>query len=77
VIADEAASPSRSRRSRPRRRRSSPGTSTTLRRPAAADPRLAEFSVSYALAAERQAVATYDQTLGTTLERYHVKLADD
>jgi outer membrane protein len=37
----------------------------------------AESAVSYALAAERQAVAVYDQTLGTTLERYHVKLTYD
>jgi outer membrane protein TolC len=37
----------------------------------------AESAVSYALAAERQAVAVYDQTLGTTLERYHVKLTDE
>jgi len=37
----------------------------------------AENSVSSALAAERQAVAVYDQTLGTTLERYHVKLTYD
>ena len=37
----------------------------------------AETAVSYALAAERQAVAVYDQTLGTTLERYHVKLSYD
>jgi outer membrane protein TolC len=37
----------------------------------------AESAVSYALAAERQAVAVYDQTLGTTLERYHVKLTFD
>jgi outer membrane protein TolC len=37
----------------------------------------AESAVSNALAAERQAVAVYDQTLGTTLERYHVKLTFD
>jgi outer membrane protein TolC len=37
----------------------------------------AESAVSYALAAERQAVAVYDQTLGTTLERHHVKLTYD
>jgi outer membrane protein len=37
----------------------------------------AETAVSYALAAERQAVAVYDQTLGTTLERYHLKLSND
>jgi outer membrane protein len=36
-----------------------------------------ENSVSFALAAERQAVALYDHELGTTLERYHVKLTDD
>lgn len=35
-----------------------------------------ESSISYALAAERQAVAAYDQALGTTLERYQVKLED-
>jgi outer membrane protein len=34
-------------------------------------------SISFALAAERQAVATYDQALGTTLERYHITLTDD
>jgi outer membrane protein TolC len=38
---------------------------------------IAENSISSALAAERQAIATYDATLGTTLERYHVKLAAD
>ena len=37
----------------------------------------AESAVSYALAAERQAVAVHDQTLGTTLERHHVKLTYD
>ena len=36
-----------------------------------------ENSISNALAAERQAVAIYDQTLGTTLERYSIKLAND
>jgi outer membrane protein TolC len=36
-----------------------------------------EFSVSNALANERQAVATYDQALGTTLERYHITLSSD
>ena len=35
---------------------------------------LDETSISNALAAERQAVANYDHALGTTLERYHVKL---
>ena len=35
-----------------------------------------ESSISYALAAERQAVAVYDQVLGATLERYHIKLTD-
>lgn len=38
---------------------------------------IAENSISIALAAERQAIATYDATLGTSLERYHVKLAND
>jgi outer membrane protein len=37
----------------------------------------AENNISFALAAERQAVANYDQALGTTLERYHVTLTDD
>ena len=37
----------------------------------------AETNISVALANERQAVAIYDQTLGTTLERYHIKLTDD
>lgn len=36
-----------------------------------------ENSISNALSDERVAVATYDQTLGTTLERYHVRLTDD
>jgi outer membrane protein TolC len=36
-----------------------------------------EFSVASAIASERQAVANYDATLGTTLERYHIKLTDD
>jgi outer membrane protein len=37
----------------------------------------AENGVSVALANERQAVAVYDQTLGTTLERYHITLTDE
>jgi outer membrane protein TolC len=37
----------------------------------------AESALSYALAAQRQAVAVYDMTLGTTLERYHVTLTYD
>lgn len=36
----------------------------------------AETSLSYALASQRQAVATYDQVLGTTLESNHVSLAE-
>lgn len=36
-----------------------------------------ENILSNALAAERQAVALYDQALGTTLERYHVTLTSD
>jgi outer membrane protein TolC len=36
-----------------------------------------EFSVASAIASERQAVANYDATLGTTLERYKIKLTDD
>ena len=54
------------------------GTSTTLeviqqQQVVSAD----ESNVSSALAAQRQAVALYDQALGTTLERYHIKLADE
>jgi outer membrane protein len=37
----------------------------------------AENSVSVALANERQAIAVYDMTIGTTLETYHVKLNYD
>jgi outer membrane protein TolC len=36
-----------------------------------------ESNISNALAAERQAAATFDHTIGATLERYHVKLAFD
>jgi outer membrane protein TolC len=36
-----------------------------------------ETSLSNALAAERQAIATYDHELGATLERHHIKLADE
>jgi outer membrane protein len=36
-----------------------------------------ESSISIALAAERQAVANYDHALGTTLERYHIKIAPE
>jgi len=36
-----------------------------------------EVNVSIALASERQAVAVYDQQLGATLERYHIKLASE
>jgi outer membrane protein TolC len=35
------------------------------------------LSVSTAVAAERAAVAYYDQTLGTILDRYHIKLTND
>jgi outer membrane protein TolC len=36
-----------------------------------------ESSISNALAAERQAVANFDHALGTTLDRYHIRLAAD
>jgi outer membrane protein TolC len=36
-----------------------------------------EVNVSIAVASERQAVAIYDQQLGTTLERYHINLASE
>jgi len=36
---------------------------------------LAEASIAAALASQRQAVALYDETLGTTLDRYHITLA--
>jgi outer membrane protein TolC len=36
-----------------------------------------ENNVSFALASERQAVALYDQALGSTLERYHIQLSSD
>ena len=36
----------------------------------------AETSYYQALADQRSAVALYDQQIGTTLERYHVTLAD-
>jgi outer membrane protein TolC len=36
-----------------------------------------EVNVSIAIASERQAVAIYDQQLGTTLERYHINLASE
>jgi outer membrane protein TolC len=36
-----------------------------------------ELNASSALASQRQAVATYYQQLGTTLERYHITLAGD
>lgn len=36
-----------------------------------------ENTISFALSDERQAVAIYDQTIGTTLERYHVTLTAD
>jgi outer membrane protein len=38
---------------------------------------LAETNISSALAAQRQAVALYDQALGTTLDRYHIALASE
>jgi outer membrane protein TolC len=37
----------------------------------------AEIALSSALADERQSVATFDQQLGTTLERHNIKLAED
>ena len=36
-----------------------------------------EINVSFALANERQAVANYDQQLGTTLDRFHISLASE
>lgn len=36
-----------------------------------------ENTISFALSDERQALALYDQTIGTTLERYHIKLSTD
>jgi len=36
-----------------------------------------ENILNNALASERQAVALYDQALGTTLERYHITLTDN
>lgn len=38
---------------------------------------LAESNMSSALGAQRQAVALYDQALGTTLDRYHITLASE
>jgi len=35
------------------------------------------LNISTAIANERQAVAVYDRTLGTTLERYHINLTND
>jgi outer membrane protein TolC len=54
------------------------GTSTTLeviqqQQVVSAD----ESNVSSALAAQRQAVANYDQALGTTLDRYHINLSSE
>jgi outer membrane protein len=37
----------------------------------------AELTLAGAQASERQAIASYDQTLGTTLDRYHLKLSKD
>jgi outer membrane protein len=37
----------------------------------------AENALSFAVFSERQAVAQYDQALGTTLDRYHVTLTDN
>ena len=36
-----------------------------------------EINVSFALANERQAVANFDQQLGTTLDRFHINLAGE
>ena len=36
-----------------------------------------ESSISNALAAERQAVALYDQATGFTLDRHGIRLADE
>jgi outer membrane protein len=54
------------------------GTSTTLQvQQVQANLASVEFNLSAAIASERQAVANYDATLGTTLERYQIKLTDD
>ncbi len=54
------------------------GTSTTLAvEQVQANLASVEFNVSSALASERQAAAIYFQQIGTTLEHYQIKLADE
>jgi outer membrane protein len=59
-------------------KRKKAGTSTTLQvQQVQQNLAAVEFNLSTAVAAERQAVAIYDQTLGTTLERYNITLTSD
>jgi outer membrane protein len=78
VAADEAAYDLAKQALEAEEKKKVAGTSTTL---AVVQQQgfvtVAEINVSFALAAERQAVANYDQALGTTLERYHITLSND
>lgn len=78
VAADEAAYALAKQALEAEEKKKLAGTSTTL----AVEQQqgfvtAAEITVSFALAAERQAVANYDQALGATLERYHIVLSSD
>jgi outer membrane protein len=78
VVADQAAVGLAKRSLEAEEKKQKAGMSTTLS--VVQQEQLLAFyesSISNALAAERQAVANYDHALGTTLERYHIKLADD
>jgi len=78
VIADEAAFALANKALEAEEKKKRAGASTTLA-VEQVQQNLAsiEFNVSAAHASERQAVATYYQQLGTTLEHYKVRLADE
>jgi len=78
VIADEAAFALANQALLAEEKKKRAGASTTLAVEQVQQNLAAvEFNVSSARASERQAVANFDQQLGTTLERHSIKLADD
>ena len=78
VVADEAAFALAKKALEAEEKKKRAGASTTLA-VEQVQQNLAsiEFNVSSARASERQAVANYEQQLGTTLERHGIKLADE
>ncbi|HXQ81679.1 MAG TPA: TolC family protein [Opitutaceae bacterium] len=78
VIADEAAFALANQALAAEEKKKRAGASTTLAvEQVQQNLASVEFNVSSARASERQAVANFDQQLGTTLERYDIRLADE